>query len=195
MNEPDHQGMDRAAKELQATIQVHWKFLLIQGVFMIALGALAVSLPHIATIAFEISVGWLFLLVGGVKTFAALKSRYAPGYWWSMATTLLAIVFGLVLIAQPVEGIVTLTIAVIIIFIVEGVAAILIALEYRRHVGNWGWHIFSGVVNLALAYFLWKGLPATADWAIGVLIGINLITTGFSLTMLSLAARKSGKDS
>ena len=77
----------------------------------------------------------------------------------------------------------------VFIFVAEGVAGILIALDFQRHLANWGWTLVSGLANLVLAYLIWRGWPATADWAIGLLLGINMFMLGLSLTMSALAAR------
>jgi uncharacterized membrane protein HdeD (DUF308 family) len=107
-------------------------------------------------------------------------------------TAILALVLGLLLVARPLEGVLTLTMVLVVVFLVEGVAAILIALDFHRHLHNWGWILFSGLVDLVLAYLIWKGWPATADWAIGLLVGINMFVLGLSLAMTALAARAIG---
>ena len=69
-------------------------------------------------------------------------------------------------------------------------AAILRAIEHRRHLASWGWVLLSGLVDLLLAFLIWDGWPSSAGWAIGLLVGINMVFVGVSLTMTALAARK-----
>jgi uncharacterized membrane protein HdeD (DUF308 family) len=159
---------------------------------MMARGLVAVALPHVTTLAVELFVGWLFFVGGLFRALTVLKARHAPGFWWSLLTAVLALAFGLVLIAKPTEGVLTLTMVLILLFIVEGVAAISIALDLRRHLRNWGWTFFSGFVVLVLAYLLWQGWPATADWVIGLLVGINMFMLGVSLAMTAITARAVG---
>ncbi|NQW00990.1 MAG: DUF308 domain-containing protein [Rhodospirillales bacterium] len=187
--ETEPNDFDQVKKIVETTIHTYWKSFLIQGGVMVLLGLLAVSLPHVATIAFGIGIGWLLFIGGILRAATLLKSRHAPGFILSLLTAALAAVLGVVLLAQPMQGALTLTIVLIVIFIVEGVAAILIALDFRRHVRAWGWTLFSGMINLFLAYFLWNGLPSTANWALGLLIGLNMFMTGLALIMMSLAAR------
>jgi uncharacterized membrane protein HdeD (DUF308 family) len=90
---------------------------------------------------------------------------------------------------RPIAGVLTLTLALIAFFILEGLSAILLALEHRRHLPSWGWVLFSGLVDLLLAFLIWDGWPSSADWAIGLLVGINMVFLGLSLIMTALAAR------
>ena len=171
MSEPTLESAERLRQAVAAAIHAHWKLFLVQGLVMMGLGLVAVALPHIATLTVEIFVGWLFFAGGLFRTLTVLRARQAPGFWWSLATAVLALVLGLVLIAQPAEGVLTLTMVLVVLFVVEGLAAILIALDVRRHLRNWGWTLMSGLVDLFLAYLIWRGWPATADWAIGLLVG------------------------
>lgn len=172
-----------------ATLHAHWKLFLVEGVVMMALGLVAVAVPHIATLAIEIFIGWLLVTGGLFRTLLVLRARQSPTFWWSLLTALLGLVLGLLLVAQPLQGVLTLTAVLVAVFLVEGVAAIFIALDLRRHLGNWGWILFSGLVDLLLAYLIWQGWPATAAWAIGLLVGINMFMSGLSLVMMAIAAR------
>jgi uncharacterized membrane protein HdeD (DUF308 family) len=91
---------------------------------------------------------------------------------------------------RPLAGVLTLTLALIIFFVVEGISAILLAIEHRRHLPSWGWILLSGLVDLLLAFLIWDGWPSSAGWAIGLLVGINMVFVGVSLIMTSIAARK-----
>lgn len=186
---PDLDEMRRAAA---AAMHAHWRFFLIDGLVMIVLGAAAIVVPNIATLAITVFVGWLFLVGGIFRTLTALRRRRAPAFGWSLATGLLALLLGLILVARPLEGMVTLTLALATFFVIGGVGAILIALELRQHLRGWGWTLFSGIVDLVLAYLIWQGWPSSAAWAIGLLAGINMLFLGLSLVMTAIAARALG---
>jgi len=171
-------------------LQQHWRGFLIQGIVMMVLGFIAILLPQLSTIAVELFIGWLILAGGVFRALTLLRSRSAPGFLWSLISALLAIVLGVVLIARPIEGVLTLTMVLIALFVVEGVVAILLALQLRDHLRTWGWTLFSGLVDLFLAYMIWNGWPSTAAWAIGLLVGLNMMCFGSSLAMIALAARK-----
>jgi uncharacterized membrane protein HdeD (DUF308 family) len=181
--------LDGLQHRLAAAIQAHWKRFLAEGIVMMVLGLLAIAVPNIATLAIEIFIGWLFLIGGIFRAISVLQSRHMPGFGWSLLTAVLAIALGLVLILRPITGVLTLTIWLIAFFIIEGIAAILLAIEHRRHLPSWGWVLLSGLVDLLLAYLIWQGWPSSAGWAIGLLVGINMVFLGLSLIMTALAAR------
>jgi uncharacterized membrane protein HdeD (DUF308 family) len=189
MQELDTETIERMRAAAAAAIHAHWKLFLIQGVVMMALGVFAVALPHIATLAVEIFVGWLFFAGGLIRALAVLWVRHVPGFWWSLGTSVLVLLLGLLLIVQPAQGVLTLTALIVLVFVVEGVASILIALDVRRHLRNWGWTLTGGIAQLVLAFLVWRGWPATANWAIGLLVGVNMLVLGISLAMMALAAR------
>ena len=189
MSESTPERIEGLREAAAAAIRTHWKIFLAQGVALMVLGLLAVALPNVATLAIEIFIGWLLLIGGLFRLIAVLRARGAPGFWWSLLTAVLAVVLRFLLIADPLEGVLTLTMVLVAVFLAEGVVGILNALDFRRHLPNWGWSLFGGLVNLVLAFLIWQGWPATADWAIGLLIGINMFVLGLSLAMMALAAR------
>ena len=156
---------------------------------MIALGILAVLLPTVATLAVEILIGSLFLAAGLIRLFTLSRCRSMPGFWWSAIVAVLAVLLGIVLLAQPAQGALTLTMVLVAFFIVEGMISIIVAFQIHRPMRTWGWTLFSGVIDLVLAYLIWRGWPGSAAWAIGLLVGINLFFVGLSLVMTAIAAR------
>jgi uncharacterized membrane protein HdeD (DUF308 family) len=114
-----------------------------------------------------------------------------PGFWWSLISAVLGIVVGLILLARPVQGVLTLTIVVGAYFLAEGVTSIMYALEHRRELSErWSWMLFAGVLDLLIAAMIIAGLPGSAEWAVGLLVGINLLFGGASLIGMALAARQ-----
>jgi uncharacterized membrane protein HdeD (DUF308 family) len=182
-------GLDGIQSRLAAAIHAHWKLFLAEGIVMMVLGLLAIAVPEVATLAITILIGWLFFIGGIFRTISALQHRAMPGFAWSLLIAVLAILLGLILILRPIAGVLTLTIWLIVFFIIEGIAAIFLAIEHRRHLPSWGWVLLSGLVDLLLAYLIWDGWPSSAAWAIGLLVGINMVFVGLSLIMTALAAR------
>jgi uncharacterized membrane protein HdeD (DUF308 family) len=181
---------DEVRRRLTEAMHAHWKFFLAEGILMLVLGLLAIAVPEVASLAITILVGWLFFIGGIFRTVSVLRHRRMPGFWWSLLTAVLAIVLGLVLLLRPIAGVLTLTLALIVFFVIEGISAILLAIEHRRHLPSWGWILLSGLVDLLLAFLIWDGWPSSAGWAIGLLVGINMVFVGVSLIMTALAARK-----
>jgi uncharacterized membrane protein HdeD (DUF308 family) len=189
MSDPMLPAFDSVQRRLADAIHAHWKFFLAEGIVMLVLGLLAIAVPEVASLAIAILIGWLFFVGGIFRTMSVLRHRGMPGFAWSLLTAALAIVLGLVLLLRPIAGVLTLTIALVVFFVVEGVAAILLAVEHRQHLPSWGWVLLSGLVDLLLAYLIWDGWPSSAGWAIGLLVGINMVFVGLSLIMTALAAR------
>jgi uncharacterized membrane protein HdeD (DUF308 family) len=182
-------GLDGIQSRLAAAIHAHWKLFLAEGIVMMVLGLLAIAVPEVATLAITILIGWLFFVGGIFRTISVVQHRAMPGFAWSLLIAVLAILLGLILILRPIAGVLTLTIWLIVFFIIEGIAAIFLAIEHRRHLSSWGWVLLSGLVDLLLAYLIWDGWPSSAAWAIGLLVGINMVFVGLSLVMTALAAR------
>ena len=132
----------------------------------------------------------MFLISGIAGLVFSFWARQAPGFWWSLISAVLAIAAGVVLIAMPVQGILTLTFVIGIYFLAEGVATIMYALQHRGRLSErWGWMLAAGVLDILVAFIIISGWPGTAAWAIGLLVGINLVFGGTSLIALALAAR------
>jgi uncharacterized membrane protein HdeD (DUF308 family) len=182
------QGIQRAAT---AALYEHWFLFLVEGVVLLVLGATAVVLPPIATLAVTILFGWLFLVSGIVGLVTTFWMRHAPGFWWSLLSAALGIIVGAMLLASPVTGAFSLTLVLIAFFLIEGAVSIMFALDHRRELsGQWGWMLMSGIIDLVLAMMIFAGLPSTAAWAVGLLVGINMIFGGTALIAMALHARK-----
>ncbi|MFZ0068787.1 MAG: HdeD family acid-resistance protein [Pseudolabrys sp.] len=186
--QPSIEGLQRAAT---AALREHWVLFLVEGVVLLVLGATAVVLPPIATLAVTILLGWLFLVSGILGLITTFWMRHAPGFWWSLLSAVLAIVVGAVLLASPLTGAFSLTLVLVAFFLVEGAVSIMFALDHKRELsGQWGWMLVSGIIDLGLAIMIFAGLPSTAAWAIGLLVGINMIFGGTALIAMALHARK-----
>ena len=181
------QGIQRAAT---AALHEHWVLFLVEGVVLLVLGATAVVLPPIATLAVTILFGWLFLVSGIVGLVTTFWMRQAPGFWWSLLSAALGIIVGAMLLASPVTGALSLTLVLIAFFLIEGAVSIMFALDHKRELsGQWGWMLMSGIIDLVLAMMIFAGLPSTAAWAVGLLVGINMIFGGAALIAMALHAR------
>jgi uncharacterized membrane protein HdeD (DUF308 family) len=172
------------------SVHEHWILYLIEGIVLLVLGATAIVIPPLATLAATIVLGWLLLVSGIMGLITTFWMRQAPGFWWSLVSGVLGIVVGLLLLASPLRGALSLTIVLVAFFVIEGIASIMFALDHKRELsGRWGWMLVSGIVDLVLAFFIFAGLPSTAVWAIGLLVGINLVFGGAALISMALHAR------
>ena len=172
------------------SLHEHWALYLVEGVVLLVLGATAIVLPALATLAVTILLGWLFLVSGIIGLVTTFWMRHAPGFWWSLLSAVLGIVVGIWMLAAPVIGAFSLTIILVAFFIIEGIASIMFSLDHKRELsGQWGWMLVSGIVDLVLAVLIFTGLPSTAAWAIGLLVGINMVFGGAALIAMALHAR------
>lgn len=182
--------VERVAAAVSATLHKHRVLFLVEGIVLTLLGALAILLPAAGSLAATLIFGWLLLLSGAMGLIATIRARHAPGFAWSLLSALIGLVAGGLLLAQPVQGILSLTAVLIAFLIAEGVVSIFYATEHRKGFSaGWGWMLASGLLDLVLAVILLAGLPGTAVWALGVLLGVNMIVGGTALISMALQAR------
>jgi uncharacterized membrane protein HdeD (DUF308 family) len=149
-----------------------------------------VLLPLIAGLAITILFGWLFLLLGAFGLTTTFAMRHAPGFWWSLLSVVITILLGGLLLVFPGIGLISLTYLLIAFFVAEGIVTIMYALEHRRELTQrWGWMLLSGVVDLFVAFIILIGLPGSFAWALGLIVGINLLFGGASMIAMALAAK------
>ena len=182
--------MSQLQSAIAQSIREHWVLFLIEGIVLVVLGILAIIVPPLATITFTLFLGWLFLISGIMGLITTFWARHAPGFWWSLLSAVLAIAAGIVLLVWPISGAISLTLLLIVFFIIEGVLSIMYALEHKKELsGRWGWMLASGIIDLILAAIILIGLPGTAAWALGLLVGINMLVGGSALIAMALHAR------
>jgi uncharacterized membrane protein HdeD (DUF308 family) len=182
--------LDRIQSKIANSLHAHWRLFLTEGILLMVLGVLAIVVPNVATLAAAVFIGWLLLFSGVVGLIATLRMRSAPGFGWSLLSAVIGIAAGVVLLLWPLSGALSLTLVLTAFLTVEGVASILYALEHKRELsGRWGMMLFSGLVDLILAGMIFAGFPATAAWAIGLLVGINLVFGGSAVIAMALHAR------
>jgi uncharacterized membrane protein HdeD (DUF308 family) len=185
------QDITKLQTQMRAAVREHWKAFLIEGIVLVILGLAAIIVPQLASLAVTIYLAWMFLIMGIIGLVMTFWARGMPGFWWSLISAVLAIAAGAILLARPAQGVLTLTIVLGAFFLAEGVATIMYALEHRRELsGRSSWLIVSGAVDIIIAGLIITGLPSSAEWAIGLLVGINLLFGGTSMIGMALAARQ-----
>lgn len=165
------------------------------GALMLILGAVAILLPPLASLASTIFVGWI-LIIAGVFLIAASFSR--SGAWQvigGVAWGLLSLGVGIyIAIANPARGVLALTLVLCIYFIVVGATRIWIAFSERGMPGA-GVVGLNGVLSLIIGILILAELPESSLWAIGLLVGIDLIFAGWSFLATGSAGRELSKES
>src|SRR5262245_42076810 len=155
--------------KMRDTMRAHWKAFLFEGILLAVLGLAAMIVPPLASLAVTIFLGWMFLVTGVAGLVMTYWGREMPGFWWSLISAALAVLAGGILLARPMQGVLTLTIVIGAYFLAEGVATIMYALEHRRELsGRWSWLLVAGLMDILIAFFIIAGLPGSAEWAIGL---------------------------
>jgi uncharacterized membrane protein HdeD (DUF308 family) len=166
----------------------NWGWLLAFGILMIILGIFAIGAPVVATIAVQVLLGWLLVIGGIAEGIHAFMAQNWRGFLFELLSAILYLAVGVLLLVNPLLGAAALTLLLAVFLVVEGIFKIIMALRVRDHRG-WGWVLASGILSLILGAMIWAQWPASGAWVIGLLVGIQLLFTGWSLVMLALAAR------
>jgi uncharacterized membrane protein HdeD (DUF308 family) len=186
----DRSRLEGLQSAVAASLHLHWRAFLVEGIVLLVLGLFAIVIPVVATIAVEVFVGWVLLLSGVVGLISTFRMRNAPGFGWSLLSAVIAIAAGVILLAWPLSGVLSLTLILTAFLTIEGVASIMMALTHRHGFSaRWALLLVSGVIDLILAAMIFLGLPGTAAWAIGLLVGINMVFGGSTLISMALQAR------
>ena len=186
----DNQNLTDMHRGMRATLKKHWWLLMVLGVVLIILGILAIAYPWVATIAVDIYIGWLFLIAGVVGLIALFAAEDIAAFLWTLVTAALAVVLGVLQIWKPAAGAMSLTFALSAFFFAEGVFQVITSIAYRKAIpSGWGWLLASGVCDLILVAIIVASWPLSAAWTLGLLAGVNLLTSGVAIVMAGMAAR------
>lgn len=175
--------------EVRAGLSRSWKALMFVGVAAIVLGCIAILVPAVASVGTAIFIGWLLLLVGIVLVAAAFSAHSVGPFALRMLWAVLTVIVGLWLIVEPHSGTLTLTFVLGIYFLFMGLTRTVIAFIARGE-PNAGLLGLSGIAGLLIGILILAKFPSSADWAIGLLVGIDLLIAGTGLIMTALAGRR-----
>jgi uncharacterized membrane protein HdeD (DUF308 family) len=159
------------------------------GVALIVLGMLAIGSPAMAAVAVNAVLAWLIVLAGAVHLSLAFYAHKAGSVLWKLLVGLAYMFFGVYLIAHPALGVVSLTLVLALLFLVEGIFDIALFFQMRP-IGGSSWILVDGIITLLLGVMIYMQWPSSSNWAIGTLVGVSLIISGVTRLMLSLAVRK-----
>ena len=163
--------------------------LTLMGVLLIILGVLAIGTPAVAGKAVVLVIGTMLLLAGIVQIVSGLRSE---GWSKKLPPLILGVIValcGLGLLGEPWVGMKFITLVLAIFFVVEGIWKIIASFSYRPASG-WLLILASGVITLFLGLFIWKQWPVSGLWAVGILVGVNLLMTGISMVALASTVRR-----
>lgn len=167
----------------------YWFLLLIAGLVAIAGGVLALANPLAATLTANVLVGAMFILFGALTLFAAGWDHR----FWTALLGALGVLIGIGILNNPLESVLTMTLVLAVLFLVEGATKLILSFSTRGTPYFW-MLILSGLISLGLGGIILSNFPASAMSILGLLLAIELISTGVSMVALSLHARQGGKE-
>jgi uncharacterized membrane protein HdeD (DUF308 family) len=164
-------------------------FLIFLGILTVIFGVVAVGSPLITGVAVAVFVGFLLLASGVARIVHAFKSKQWGTGFWGTAIGVLGVAAGLLMIFRPLVGLVTMTMLLAVYFLVDGISEIVAAFRIKPDQG-WGWVLFNGIIAVLLGFMIWRQWPVSGAWAIGLLVGIHILITGWSMIILGTGARR-----
>ena len=173
---------------ISSDVRANRGWIMFLGAVLVALGIAAIAFPFVATVAVELLIGWILVVSGGLGLINALRTPKWRGFTFSLLGAALSLAIGLLLLAYPMTGVLSLTLVMVAFFAAGGVLRVMLALKLRP-LDNWGWLLASGVLALLLAALILVQWPLAAGWVIGLLVGIDLLAAGVILIALARAVR------
>ena len=164
-----------------------WSIVL--SVLMIISGVVAVAIPPVAGLTVTVMFGWLMIVTGAFHLGFAWRGHGAAAVIGEIAIAVLYGAIGFYMLARPVIGLASLTLAIAGYLVAKGVLEGVIAFKFRP-LPETGWLLFDGILTVVIAALIASAWPASSAWAVGVLVGIAMISSGFSRLMLSMAVRR-----
>jgi uncharacterized membrane protein HdeD (DUF308 family) len=165
-----------------------WQWLLWTGAIMMLLGITAILLPFVATMTIEMLIAIILVVAGLTQIVHAFKCQHKKGLALRLLAGILYGLVGILLMAFPLYGALTLTLLLAVMFAIAGAFKIALALNIKPF-PSWDWLMISGLVAVFISALIWIGLPGTATWTIGLLVGIELLLSGWSMVIFALSVR------
>lgn len=187
------QEMENVGTEFVDGVKRNAGLAIVVGVILLIVGVLAIGSPFVAGISVTLAVGAM-LIIGGVSElfFAFTAGSLGKGLLTFILGTLTVVVGGL-MISRPDVGLASLTLFLAAYFLISGIFEIMWGFQIRP-VNGWGWTLFGGLVSVLLGFMIWGQYPFSGAWAVGTLVGIRLIFSGWTMIMLGAAARGAARD-
>jgi uncharacterized membrane protein HdeD (DUF308 family) len=187
-------GGVRMDPEVRAGLARSWKGLMAIGICAILVGCVAIVVPAVASVATAVFIGWILVIAGAFLVAGAFAAHSLGTVLWRLLWALLTVIVGLWLIVEPDNGTLTLTLVLGIYFLLMGITRIAVAFSARgrRNAGLLG---LSGLAGLLIGILVLAKFPSSADWAIGLLVGIDLIFAGWTLTSVALVGKDLARSS
>jgi uncharacterized membrane protein HdeD (DUF308 family) len=170
-------------------IQKNWGWFLFLGIILVIAGTAAIMAPTYAGFGLTLLLGWVLVFAGISQIIHCFGSKAWGAFFLRLLGGLLYLAAGIILLANPLRGMITLTLLLAILLVVQGVTRIIGAFQCR-HVAAWGWVLVSGLLSTALGIMIYFKWPYDTMFILGLFLGIDLIFDGWTMVMLAVASRK-----
>ena len=186
-------SLDQAAQAyreaMRETVKQYSLWYLIEGVLLVVAGILAIVYPVVSSVAVVVLLGWLLIVSGILQGISLIGSGQVPHFWLQLISVILSVLVGFLFLRDPAQGMLTITLLLIVFFMIEGISKVVFALTIRPF-PSWGGVLVSGLVGIFLSVILWASLPVTALWLIGLLLGMELVSVGVAIAYLAWQVRR-----
>lgn len=162
---------------------------IVAAVLFIIVGLFAIIEPAVAVVGIALFLGWLLIFGGVAHLIAAFRGGGAQRVLWQILSAVVFGVGGLYILTHPLLAIGTLTILLAIVLFAVGIFEIVTYFQLRREHPS-GLTLLNGIVALLLGGLIWVHWPSSSAWAIGTLVGVNLLLTGITRLMLGVTGRR-----
>ena len=168
------------------TVQEHRGWFIALGAVFLALGVLAILVPFVASVATAVFLGCLMIASGIFQGAHALQNREWRGSGWAILGAAIQVIAGALVVAFPITGTITLTLVIGSYLFATGLLKIIRAVQHRS-MPAWGFLLFDGILTIGLGLLISLGWPSTAAWALGMLVGVDLLMSGWSMLLVGLS--------
>jgi uncharacterized membrane protein HdeD (DUF308 family) len=158
------------------------------GLVMAALGLGALLMPVFSTLVVGVLIGWLLFFGGIVAVAGALAVRGTGVFPWQLMGGLIPLLAGGFLIVFPAQGVTALTVLVAIVLVLTGIAQSAFAV-WARPAAGWGWGLASAGISIVLGGYILVALPQASEVILGILVGIDFLSSGLAMILIARAAR------
>ncbi|HYW78253.1 MAG TPA: HdeD family acid-resistance protein [Thermoguttaceae bacterium] len=162
---------------------------MLMGIAMIVIGVMAIATPAVAGTAVVYVIGALLLIAGVIEFIQGLRTEGWTSKIFPSILGLVTAICGVAVLAHPLLGLTYLTLVLAAYFVVGGIWKIVTTFSYRGVTG-WPLMLISGIVSLVLGILIWRQWPVSGLWAVGILVGVDLLMTGVAMIGLGIDVRR-----
>jgi uncharacterized membrane protein HdeD (DUF308 family) len=177
-----------AEGHVREAVRRHSFLFVLQGVLMVVAGIVALVYPLLTTLAVTLFLGWMMIFSGIVQAITLVAAGRVPHFWLQLVSAVLWVITGFLFVRNPAVAVSTLAILMVVFFMVEGIAKVVLAMTVRP-LSNWGWILLSGLIGIAISFYLIAN-PGLSILVLGLFIGIQLISEGVAIAWMAWSVGK-----